>query len=174
MEQDSQKLLPSVVIIRHSKERKSKCSLQPLVGLPEFAFYVHTKPHTWKHVPDSDPVGVRLDFEGPLLSVKDAPYRLLVVDATWRYAQRLSSHPKIAACRPRALLKEWKTAYPRRQNDCHDPERGLASIEALFAAFLQMGSLQTSWLDQYHWKHEFLEKNAELIQRLCETKGLVC
>lgn len=174
MDLELQELLPSVVVIRHSKERKSKCSLQPFVRLPQFVFYVHSKPHTWQHVPGKEPGSVRLAFEGPLLSVKDASYRLLIIDGTWRYAERIVANPKVIACEPRVLLKEWKTAYPRRQMDCEDPERGLASVEALFAAFLQTGRLQESWLDQYHWKAEFLEKNAKLIEALCQTKGLVC
>lgn len=165
---------PRVVIIRHSKERKAKCSLQPLVSFPGFVFYLHNKPWNWKHIPGEFPGSVRLDFEGPPLSQADAGYRLLLVDATWRYAKEVVKHEKVAACSPRSLLKEWKTAYPRRQTLCEDPERGLASVEALFAAFLQMGKLELSWLDCYYWKQDFLNKNAELIEWLCERKGLIC
>jgi pre-rRNA-processing protein TSR3 len=165
---------PRVVVIRHRKERKSKCSLQPLVSHPDFVFYSHDKPERWTHLPGPAPGSVRLDFTGPPISAQDAAPRLLIVDGTWRYAGSIGQHPKIALCQPRSLLEDWKTAYPRRQTLCQDPEKGLASVEALFAAFLQMGKLEMTWLDHYYWKQDFLNKNATLINWLCERKGFIC
>ena len=54
--------------------------------------------------------------DGEDLSQADRGIRLLLVDCTWR---RL---PKLV------------TAYPRRSKLTPDPEHGLASVEALYAA----------------------------------------
>jgi pre-rRNA-processing protein TSR3 len=58
----------------------------------------------------------------------------------------------------RSLPSHYKTAYPRRQLDCPDPERGLASIEALYAAYSILGRSTDGLLDRYHWKEEFLSQ----------------
>jgi pre-rRNA-processing protein TSR3 len=63
----------------------------------------------------------------------------------------------------RSLPKEFQTAYPRRQNDCPDPKRGLASIEAIFIAYLKMGRKTDGLLDNYYWKESFLTCNRLLI-----------
>jgi len=64
----------------------------------------------------------------------------------------------------RSLPIDLKTAYPRRQEDCQDPERGLASVEALFAAYTILGRDTTGLLDFYYWKEDFLLKNPLLIK----------
>ena len=63
----------------------------------------------------------------------------------------------------RCIPGGFRTAYPRRQNDCPNPEEGLASIEALYIAYILMGRDPTGLLDNYHWKDLFLEKNRKLL-----------
>ena len=99
-----------------------------------------------------------MDSDAPILSVDDAPRGLFILDATWRYAEVMgrAAEPALLDCVRRALPAEIRTAYPRRQADCPDPTRGLASIEALFAAYFLLGRDTSGLLDRYHWADAFL------------------
>ena len=59
----------------------------------------------------------------------------------------------------RSLPTHLRTAYPRRQDDCFDPSRGLASVEALYAAYSIMGHPTEGLLDHYYWREAFFEYN---------------
>lgn len=141
---------PDVLIYRHYKERRSKCSLQPLVGQAGFSF------RTWR--PDMEiqaPRHILLEIDAPVLSPADAGQPLLVLDSTWRLL------PRMRACvrgevLPRSLPKNLQTAYPRRSKLEEDPERGLASIEALYVALRLMGHRHDDLLNQYYWREAFL------------------
>jgi pre-rRNA-processing protein TSR3 len=62
----------------------------------------------------------------------------------------------------RSIPKGWRTAYPRRQDDCEDPSTGLASIEAIAIAYLILDRDPTGLFDNYHWKSDFLKINAAI------------
>jgi len=100
----------------------------------------------------------------PELSVADAPYALLILDGTWRYAEKMMQNitfsPEIIH---RSLPAHIRTAYPRKQTGCSHPDEGLASIEAIFAAHLVLGRKTEGILDQYYWKEEFLQKNPDML-----------
>jgi len=88
------------------------------------------------------------------LSLADASYNLLLVDATWRYADVMLK--KLPENLPtRSLPPHFVTAYPRRQ----EVEGGLASVEALYLAHQILGRETEGLLDNYHWRHEFLLQN---------------
>lgn len=97
----------------------------------------------------------------PVISPADAELGLFMVDATWRYAEVMMKQIErdVAACQPRTLPAHFKTAYPRRQDDCSDPERGLASVEAIYLAYHLMGRDTEGILDGYHWRDQFLHNN---------------
>lgn len=103
-----------------------------------------------------------LAMEGPLLSAADGNHGLFILDATWRYAEVMERFVQKSAAPVlfRSLPPLLRTAYPRRQDDCADPERGLASVEALYAAYRLMGRDTAGLLDAYHWKEQFLAINA--------------
>lgn len=147
------KCFQQTIVIRHKKENLKKCSLRGLENRPDFLFFTHTR-HT---LPPLNGY-LLLAVDAPPLSKEDAPYGIILLDATWRYA------PKMRICLPpdlpcRSLPSVIQTAYPRRQTDCPDPQRGLASIEALYAAFHLLGRDTSGLLDRYYWKDAFLEKN---------------
>lgn len=149
------------VLLRHRKEKKSKCSLQPLVGKPGFAFV------SWPAgtLPALDGY-LRLDPEGPPLQARDHSHGLLLVDATWRYAERMIA--SVAEVPPRSL-PGLQTAYPRRSKLHEEPEGGLASIEALYAAFVITGRDTGGLLDGYRWADAFLAANAEAFAHYRQT-----
>ena len=151
---------PITIIQRHRKENLKKCSLRGLESRNDLCFY--TYPH--HPLPEDLTQYTLLSLEAPELGPQDAERGLLLIDGTWRLAGVMTK--QMPTKRPpvfRSLPKRLKTAYPRRQNDCDDPERGLASVEALFAAYFLMGKDTSGLLDYYIWKQNFLEKNQDLF-----------
>ena len=57
------------------------------------------------------------------------------------------------------VLHGIQTAYPRVSKLGTDPDNGLASVEALFAAYRILGRPTVGLLDQYRWGEEFLRVN---------------
>ncbi len=60
----------------------------------------------------------------------------------------------------RSLPSHYRTAYPRRQQDCPDPERGLASIEAIYLCYLLLQRQTKGILDHYYWKEQFFKQKS--------------
>lgn len=108
---------------------------------------------------------IALTLDAPPLSRDDADTGLVLLDATWRHAERMTSglRRELATTIPRSLPGDFVTAYPRCQTACPDPTRGLASIEALFIAYHLLGRDTTGLLDHYLWHQQFLESNAALL-----------
>lgn len=88
---------------------------------------------------------------------------ILLLDGSWRWATPMNRD--FAHISPRSLTG-IQTAYPRRSKLGSDPEQGLASIEALYAAYRILGRDTTGLLDHYRWANEFLQLNADLFGEL--------
>lgn len=137
-------------VIRHPKERISKCSLRFLHERPEMTFLRAKKGFSF------DATGFTvLAVDASPLSAADADRPLLLLDSTWRYL------PDLAACLvgegvPRSIPAGVETAYPRVSKVFEDPTAGLASVEALYVARRLLGDDDPSLLDGYHWKEPFL------------------
>jgi pre-rRNA-processing protein TSR3 len=162
------------IIVRHRKERLSKCSLRGLESRPDCCFFSYP----YKQVPVVDGA-VLLSLDAPRLSIADAKHRLLLLDATWRYAERMLRD--LSSCNgliPRSLPAGAQTAYPRRQDDCPDASAGLASVEALYLSYVITGRCTEGLLDHYYWKEQFLNLNRDYIEhydRLArEAKDCTC
>lgn len=152
---------PPTIVVVHPKERRKKCTVEPLRGREDFRFWKFPRKGS-----ESLEGYVRLGLHGPLLTAADCDRGLLVLDGTWKLAERMV--PDYEQLPVRSLLP-WRTAYPRVSKLYEDPAAGLATIEALFAAFWQMGRDTTGLLDQYHWMSEFLEINSELTRGDCRS-----
>ena len=140
----------AVTVIRHPKERISKCSLRHLHDRPEFTFLKATKGFRF------DATGfLLLSVDAPPLSAADAGHPLLLLDSTWRYLPDLEAAVDGDPIR-RSIPPGVVTAYPRRSRLTPDPDAGLASVEALYVARLVLGDDDPALLDGYHWKDEFL------------------
>ena len=147
-----------ISVIRHPKERRSKCSLTPLEGRADIDFF-RARPN-WSF----DMTGFTvLALGAPELSPEDAGRPLLLLDSTWRLL------PQIEACLygqgVRRTLPAVPTAYPRISKIAEDPMGGLASVEALFLAKLLLGERDDALLADYYWRDEFLQslKQANLL-----------
>ena len=137
------------------REPASKCSITPLRGLEGVRFVslrgnkrVDAGRRIWLH-PD-----------GEELSHADRGVGLLLVDCTWRRLSNLSTCIDGELLRRR--LPKLVTAYPRRSKLTPDPEHGLASVEALYAAMALLDGPRPELLAQYRWAAEFLAANPEL------------
>ena len=151
-------------IIRHRRENLKKCSLRGLEGQNGYLFLNY--PDCKECLPNFTSFVV-LDLEGEPLSKMDAERGLVLLDATWRLAEKMTKEIKGLYNLPkRSIPQGFTTAYPRRQLDCKNPETGLASIEALYIAYLVLGRDGDKLLDNYYWKDDFLNKNREIIANL--------
>lgn len=150
-----QTFLPTI-ILRHRKENLKKCSLRGLENRSDMQFFTYPKdclPSLSNYV--------LLDMNGPLLSKNDKAFGILLIDGTWNYAKTMSNSIKVPVVK-RSLPSNFKTAYPRRQDSCDDPERGLASVEALYIAYSLLERNTKGLLDHYYWKESFFNLNFNL------------
>lgn len=139
-----------ISIIRHPKERRSKCSLTPLEGRKDLSY--HKARDGWSF----DVTGFTvLALGAQELSADDAGRPLLLLDSTWRLL------PQLEACLRgegvRRTLPVVATAYPRVSKIAEDPLGGLASVEALYFAKLLLGERDDSLLNAYYWGETFIE-----------------
>jgi pre-rRNA-processing protein TSR3 len=162
-----------VIILRHHKERASKCSLRPLRDRPDFRFVRFPERHVRGHgVPgltiDELNTRVTLSLTGPVLSPEEGARGFILVDGTWRWAgrmeQALCAIPGVMLVR-RSLPPDLQTAYPRRANDEASARFGLASAEALYAAFVLCGYEPAGLLDAYPWAEAFIKNNPRLTAK---------
>ena len=139
----------ATTVIRHPKERISKCSLRLLHDRPEMTF--HRANASFRF----DATGFTvLAVDAPELSVADASRPLLLLDSTWRWLKQLQACLDGEPVR-RSIPGNVATAYPRTSKVFDDPTGGLASIEALYLARRLLGDDDPSLLEGYHWKDEF-------------------
>ncbi len=137
-------------VVRHHKERISKCSLRFLHDRPEMTFLRGKPGYSF------DATGyVLLAVDAPPLSPADAGHPLLLLDSTWRWLPQLMAGV-VGAPILRSIPGDAVTAYPRVSKVFDDPAQGLASIEALYLARRLLGDDDPSLLQGYRWKDEFL------------------
>ena len=150
---------PETLLIRLRKESPKKCSLTPLRERTDLRLH-------WFHCDIGDAIEVGevtlLHPDGEPLGEGDLVRPLLLVDSSWRDLPRVLAGVAGTLHR-RSLPKDLATAYPRRSKLFEDPETGLASIEALHAAWTLLGQRDDSLLDGYHWASEWLQANPGLF-----------
>ena len=152
--------MTAISIIRHPKERRSKCSLTPLEGRDDLSF--HRARLGWTFNMTGFTV---LALGAPEMSATDAGRPILLLDSTWRLL------PQVEACLigqgVRRTLPSISTAYPRVSKIAEDPMGGLASVEALYLAKLLIGERDDSLLDAYYWRAGFIQtlKEAGLLPK---------
>lgn len=153
-------MFPKTVIIRHKKENLKKCSLRGLESRDDMLFYTYP-------IKEALPIEgyITLVMEGaPLLSKEDAGKGLLFLDSTWRYLPAMvNAVESKATLEKRTLPSNFRTAYPREQTDCLDPERGLSTLEAIYISYNILGRDVSGLLDRYYWKDQFLLLNKDLF-----------
>lgn len=159
--------LPTI-ILRHRKENLKKCSLRGLENRKDLLFFTYptTTPPSLKGY-----VMLHLDKENTKeLSLEDRDYGLFLLDSTWNYEAKMhdtikKNHNLIY----RSLPTNFVTAYPRKQTACQEPERGLATIEALYIAYIILQRDPNELLKHYHWHEAFLKKNEESFTLLKQS-----
>lgn len=157
---------PPTVIWRHRRENLKKCSLRGLESREDFLFFPYPTP-----LPIDLTGYIMLTIDAPPLKPEDAGHGLFILDGTWRYAEVMKRQIKDPSLlQYRSLPSHYRTAYPRRQEDCKEPERGLASIEAIYIAYTILNRDTDGLLDLYHWKNQFQHLLRTLTDTVDETK----
>jgi len=141
--------------VRDPREPARKCSLTPLRGMVDVRFI-------------SMRFGRRVDAgrrillhpDGEALSPADRGIGLLLIDCTWRKVSKFAK--RIDGELLRRRLPELVTAYPRHSKLAPDPEHGLASVEALYAAVALLDIPRPELLARYRWAADFLAANPDL------------
>jgi pre-rRNA-processing protein TSR3 len=144
-----------ILIVHDPREPAKKCSLTPLRGMRGVRFVpvrgdqrVDAGRRIWLHP------------EGDELRPDDRGIGLLLIDCIWRRVPALSK--RIDGELLRRRLPNLITAYPRRSKLTPDPEHGLASVEALYAALALLDAPCPALLAHYRWAAEFLAANPDL------------
>ena len=147
---------PPTIVLRHQRENLKKCSLRGLEVRPDFRFFTYPR----CILPQLSGYTI-LTLDAPPLTKDDVSQGLFLLDSTWRYAGKMLKFVEAHGgdIHKRSIPSHFRTAYPRRQDDCSDPSRGLASIEALFIAYKVLDRSTENLLDSYFWKDQFLEIN---------------
>lgn len=148
-----------VLVLRDPRESLAKCSLTPLRGLVGLRFVDY---HPARRVAAGE--RLLLHTAGDELAAAEPQRGLLLIDCAWRRVEGLR-RTLDGSLSPRRL-SGWVTAYPRRSKTHVDPELGLASVEALFAALATLGDPRPELLARYRWREAFLERNRGRLERL--------
>jgi pre-rRNA-processing protein TSR3 len=145
---------PPTMIWRHRRENLKKCSLRALSERSDLKILTYPI----DPLPDLSSY-LMLKVGAPPLTKEDHLYGLLLLDATWRLATIMERQCPVLPTRslPRAI----RTAYPRRSTDCPDPVVGLATIEAMYAAYRVLGRSTEGLLTSYEWAAQFLVINQQ-------------
>lgn len=170
---------PFIVALRHVREKRSKCSLVPVEGLENTLFRRAKEGFTYDgtgHIllaPESPVIGPDDAFlkdeelvalqdsgRGGLIVQDDSGRALrpvLLLDSVWRLLPGMRA--RVTGNPVERSLPPWvRTAYPRVSKMTDDPECGLATVEALYAAVRLMGFDCPEILEGYRWKDEFLRQ----------------
>ena len=142
-----------MIVIVHSKERRKKCSLTPILDLPGFDFYDDTD-----YVIPED--ALMLHPEGPPLTAEDRGRPIVLIDATWKYFQKMFNRDPALKDYERRSVSGVLTAYPRQSRFKHHPPNYLASIEVIYCVGRILGKEEyLAVIDEYFFKREFLVLN---------------
>lgn len=153
---------PPVLIIVRRGEDPRKCTVRPLRGTPGIDFL----PYPLRNKPDFSH-HLLLAPDAPPLSAADAGRPLLLLDASWRHAAAMRR--AVEPVEARSIPPGWQTAYPRRSKTHADPETGLATVEALFAALCTLGLRDDALLRFYPWRAAFLDLNRARLPAVAVT-----
>ena len=146
---------PHVLILRDPRESWKRCSLAPLRGMEDIEF------REYRIDRQVDATGrILLNHEAPVLSAADAGADLMLVDSSWRRLPKLLE--TVVGEPVYRSLPALETAFPRKSRIFEDPEAGLASVEALYAALALLGAPRPELLDAYHFAEAFLAANPNL------------
>jgi len=154
---------PPTFILRHRKENLKKCSLRGLEKRQDFVFIDYP-------IEPLPPLKdyILLTIDAPPLEPQQTHHGLLLLDGTWRYAEAMEKwvlQQKLPLIH-RSIPSEFRTAYPRCQTACAFPDQGLASIEALYVAYMIMNRDVSELLENYYWKNEFLIRNQSILDSI--------
>ncbi len=151
-------------IVLDAGETANKCTIAPLADRPDFQLF----PVRGEGLIGPLTASVLLHHEGECLTKLSAQLppvaAIACVDCVWRRLPKLLGKLQWKDGEEPALGRipsGFVTAYPRVGLPEHDPEGGLATIEALFVAAAILGQWDPSLLSRYYFGAKFIGLNAE-------------
>ncbi|MGZ3653264.1 MAG: hypothetical protein ACXVB9_21210 [Bdellovibrionota bacterium] len=153
----------SFEILMDRKENPRKCTILPQKERSDFKIRYFAGP---RPIPAFE-ADCLLHIDGEDLSTlpRGECTSVALIDCNWKKVA--GALQKVVRPLPRLVRipEGFETAYPRRNAEGKDPEAGLATIEALFIAAAFLGTWDETILEKYHFKSEFLERNASLWKK---------
>ncbi|MFV0339363.1 MAG: hypothetical protein ACK5MA_01855 [Parachlamydiaceae bacterium] len=144
------------IVIRHRKENLKKCSLRGLESREDMQFISYP----FESLPPLNNYLMLVVEGAPPLTIADKDRELLFLDSTWRYLPKMVKAVEASyLVEKRVLPGSFLTAYPRAQEDCINPAKGLSTVEALYIAYRILGRDTKGLLDHYHWRDSFIKLN---------------
>jgi|GEM_PF-400576 len=146
------------VIIDHS-ESANKCSVAPLTFRTDFRF---------TRVRANNPLGpmqceLMLHHAGEsVLEWRGKNVKGIgVIDCNWKRLPTIQSRVVAPHASFVRIPEGFVTAYPRTSKRGTDPDKGLATIEAIFTAAALIGHIDPTLFERYQFGKRYLELNAE-------------
>lgn len=152
-------LQPDMIIT--DRESPQKCSIEPLRGRNDLRFFHSDQLEVLSANTFAGCLFLHID--GPPLQPEDEQQPLLLLDASWKRALKLSKLPIFDGLTKRSLTG-FNTRYPRVSKTYALPNGGLASVEALYAARLIQGRASDDLLQHYYWREAFLQANQKQLE----------
>ena len=146
---------PRILVVRDPREGANKCSLTPLRGHPDVLFANYRSGRQF-----DGGSRILLEVGAPVIEPGEPAVGLLLLDCSWRRVPSLR-RTIVGEVVPRSL-PPLRTAYPRTSRLVPDPDGGLASVEALYAAVALLWGPEPSLLDGYVAREAFLRLNPML------------
>lgn len=150
-------------IIVDAKETPNKCTIAPLAARVDFRLFP---------VFGEGPIGplsapILLHHEGECLLTLRPQFpkasAIAGVDSVWRRLPKITGRIAWEGNRAPRLARipgGFRTVYPRVGQPKHDPDGGLATIEALFIGAALLGNWDPTLLERYYFGRKFVEVNA--------------
>jgi len=150
-------------ILMDRKENPRKCTILPQKERGDFKIRYFGGPNSID--PFQAACLLHIDGEDLAELPRGTLNSVALIDCNWKKVA--GALQKVVRPLPRLVRIPggFETAYPRRNAEGKDPAAGLATIEALFIAAAFLGTWDETLLDKYHFRAQFLERNASLWEK---------
>jgi pre-rRNA-processing protein TSR3 len=151
-------------VLMDPKENPHKCTVTPLKGRTDILIRKFSDAPAIK--PFSTDLLLHVDgLDLPTLVAANKINSIGVIDCVWKRVEPILKRLENPLPTLARIPEGFVTAYPRRNKLGHDPDAGLATIEAMFIAGAFAGAWDETLLDNYYFKDNFIKFNEALWKK---------